>query len=65
MKFYNRTEELQTLERIAAQSTETACFTVMIGRNCHYCRNKTQSEENQFANTDNENYNSAKTVIKI
>ena len=32
MKFYNRITELQTLEKIAAQSTETACFTIMVGR---------------------------------
>jgi len=32
MKFYDRIDELQTLERIAVQSAETACFTVMIGR---------------------------------
>jgi len=32
MKFYDRINELQTLERIAEQSTETACFTVMVGR---------------------------------
>jgi len=32
MKFYDRINELQALERIAEQSTETACFTVMVGR---------------------------------
>jgi AAA+ ATPase superfamily predicted ATPase len=32
MKFYDRTNELETLARISAQSTETACFTVMVGR---------------------------------
>lgn len=32
MKFYNRTTELEILERIAVQSAETACFTVMVGR---------------------------------
>ena len=32
MKFYDRINELQTLEKIALQSTETACFTVMVGR---------------------------------
>jgi AAA+ ATPase superfamily predicted ATPase len=32
MKFYDRKNELQTLKTIAKQSTETACFTVMVGR---------------------------------
>ncbi len=32
MKFYDRINELQTLENIAEQSTETACFTVVVGR---------------------------------
>lgn len=32
MKFYDRINELETLERIWEQSTETACFTVMVGR---------------------------------
>jgi AAA+ ATPase superfamily predicted ATPase len=32
MKFYDRENELQILEKIAAQSSETACFTVMVGR---------------------------------
>jgi len=32
MKFYDRINELQTLEKIAIQSAETACFTVMVGR---------------------------------
>ena len=32
MKFYDRINELQTLERTAVQSTETACFTVVVGR---------------------------------
>jgi AAA+ ATPase superfamily predicted ATPase len=32
MKFYNRTNELETLAQIENQSAETACFTVMVGR---------------------------------
>jgi AAA+ ATPase superfamily predicted ATPase len=32
MKFYDRKNELQTLKTIAKQSTETSCFTVMVGR---------------------------------
>ena len=32
MKFYDRLNELETLARIEAQSTETACFTIMVGR---------------------------------
>ena len=32
MIFYDRINELQALEKIAEQSTETACFTVMVGR---------------------------------
>jgi AAA+ ATPase superfamily predicted ATPase len=32
MKFYNRINELETLTRIERQSTETACFTIMVGR---------------------------------
>jgi AAA+ ATPase superfamily predicted ATPase len=32
MKFYDRINELETLSRIEVQSTETACFTVMLGR---------------------------------
>ena len=32
MKFYDRTNELDTLTRIEKQSTETACFTIMVGR---------------------------------
>ena len=32
MKFYDRINELETLARIAEQSTETACFTIMVGR---------------------------------
>ena len=32
MKFYDRINELETLARIEEQSTETACFTIMVGR---------------------------------
>jgi len=32
MIFYDRVNELETLERIEKQSTETACFTIMVGR---------------------------------
>jgi len=32
MKFYDRINELETLTRIEQQSTETACFTIMVGR---------------------------------
>ena len=32
MKFYDRTNELETLARIEEQSTTTACFTIMVGR---------------------------------
>ena len=32
MKFYDRINELEILTRIEKQSTETACFTIMVGR---------------------------------
>jgi len=32
MKFYDRINELETLAQIEQQSTETACFTIMVGR---------------------------------
>jgi AAA+ ATPase superfamily predicted ATPase len=32
MKFYNRIDELEVLERIEKQSAESACFTVIVGR---------------------------------
>ena len=32
MKFYDRTNELETLARIEKQSVQTACFTIMVGR---------------------------------
>ena len=32
MEFYDRINELETLAQIEKQSTETACFTVMVGR---------------------------------
>lgn len=32
MKFYNRTQELEILERTWEQSKQNACFTVMVGR---------------------------------
>jgi len=32
MKFYDRINELETLAQIEKQSTETACFTIMVGR---------------------------------
>ena len=32
MKFYDRTRELETLSQIRLQSTENACFTVMVGK---------------------------------
>jgi len=32
MKFYDRENELETLSQIERQSSETACFTVMVGR---------------------------------
>ena len=32
MRFYDRINELETLARIAEQSTETACFTILVGR---------------------------------
>ena len=32
MKFYDRINELEILERIEKQSAETACFTIMVGR---------------------------------
>ena len=32
MKFYDRTNELETLMQIEQQSAETACFTIMVGR---------------------------------
>ncbi|MCL2289372.1 MAG: ATP-binding protein [Bacteroidetes bacterium] len=32
MKFYDRINELETLAQIEKQSSETACFTIMIGR---------------------------------
>ena len=32
MKFYDRTNELEILSQIEKQSTETACFTIMVGR---------------------------------
>jgi len=32
MKFYDRINELETLTQIEQQSTETACFTIMVGR---------------------------------
>ncbi|MDR1342902.1 MAG: ATP-binding protein [Prevotellaceae bacterium] len=32
MKFYNRVSELETLSQIEKQSTETACFTIIVGR---------------------------------
>jgi AAA+ ATPase superfamily predicted ATPase len=32
VKFYDRINELETLSRIEKQSTETACFTIMVGR---------------------------------
>jgi AAA+ ATPase superfamily predicted ATPase len=32
MKFYDRIYELETLSRIENQSTDTACFTIMVGR---------------------------------
>jgi AAA+ ATPase superfamily predicted ATPase len=32
MKFYDRTNELETLAQIEKQSAETACFTIMVGR---------------------------------
>jgi len=32
MKFYDRIDELETLSQIERQSTETSCFTVMVGR---------------------------------
>jgi AAA+ ATPase superfamily predicted ATPase len=32
MEFYDRITELETLARIEEQSTETACFTIMVGR---------------------------------
>ena len=32
MRFYNRTTELDTLNRTLGQSTKSACFTTVIGR---------------------------------
>ncbi len=32
MKFYGRTQEIQSLERIRLQSLKSACFTVVVGR---------------------------------
>ena len=32
MDFYDRINELESLDRIEKQSTETACFTIMLGR---------------------------------
>jgi len=32
MKFYDRINELETLAQIEQQSTETACFTIVVGR---------------------------------
>jgi len=32
MKFYDRVKELETLAQIENQSTDTACFTIMVGR---------------------------------
>ena len=32
MKFYDRINEWETLSQIENQSTDTACFTIMVGR---------------------------------
>jgi len=32
MRFYDRTNELETLAQIEKQSAESACFTIMVGR---------------------------------
>lgn len=51
MKFYDRQTELESLKQIEIQSTENACFTVVVGRRRvgkTYLLLKSMEEKNAF-----------------